>query len=55
MLLTDHGLSFIEKVNETIETEKPTQKEFKEILENYVGIINEEELIGEDGIPEIQN
>ena len=55
MLLTDHGLSFIEKVNEVIEGEKPTQSEFKEILETYIGIVNEEELIGEDGIPEIQN
>ena len=56
MLLTDHGLSFIEKVNDTIETEKPTQKEFRQILEEFVGIINEEELIGEeDGLPEIQN
>lgn len=56
MLLTDHGLSFIEKVNETIETEKPTQKEFRQILEEFVGIINEEELIGEeDGLPEIQD
>jgi hypothetical protein len=57
MLLTDHGLDFIEKVNKTIETEKPTQKEFKQILESYAGIINEEELIGEeeDGLPEIQD
>ena len=55
MLLTDHGLSFIEKVNEVIEGEKPTQLEFKEILETYIGIVNEEELIGEDGIPEIQD
>ena len=57
MLLTEHGLNFIEKVNETIETEKPTQKEFKQILESYAGIINEEELIAEeeDGLPEIQN
>jgi|TARA_B100000768_G_scaffold149160_1_gene143390 thymidylate synthase len=56
MLLTEHGLNFIEKVNETIETEKPTQADFKEILEDYVGIVNEEELLSEeDGIPEIQD
>ena len=56
MLLTEHGLNFIEKVNETIETEKPTQADFKKILEDYVGIVNEEELLSEeDGIPEIQD
>jgi thymidylate synthase len=56
MLLTEHGLGFIERVNSTIETEKPTQADFKEILEDYVGIVNEEELLNEeDGIPEIQH
>ena len=56
MLLTEHGLGFIERVNSTIETEKPTQADFKEILEDYVGIVNEEELLNEeDGIPEIQD
>ena len=36
MLLTEHGLSFIEKVNELIETENPTQQEVKNILNFFI-------------------
>ncbi len=53
MLLTEHGLSFIEKVNELIETEKPTQQEFKNILNDFIGVVDAKEI--EDGVPEIQD
>jgi len=54
MLLTEHGLSFIEKVNDLIETEKPTQKEFKTILDDFIGVVDAKKL-EEDGVPEIQD
>jgi thymidylate synthase len=53
MLLTEHGLSFIERVNELIETEKPTQQEFKNILNDFIGVVDAKEI--EDGVPEIQD
>ena len=41
---TDHGLEFIEEVNDLIETEKPKQLQFKSILEKYIGVIDANEL-----------
>lgn len=53
MMLTEHGLSFIEAVNELIETEKPTQQQFKNILNDFIGVVDTKEI--EDGVPEIQD
>ena len=54
MIFTEEGLSFIESVNDLIETEKPTQEEFKNILEEFIGVVDTKK-IKEDGIPEVQD